>query len=353
MRVLRDTAGGEARARRSRILPGALAVGLAVGLAAVACARPARAHGLEPALLVLREIGPGAFQVTWKSAAQRLPGAEVRPDLPAECRSTSPIEAEDGGDRVRLRWTVDCGPEGLAGRDVGVRDLDVAKITALLRIELRDGTSRQTVLNEATPVYRVPVRPQPLDAFRDYLRLGVEHILSGPDHLLFVAGLLLLSTGAGPLLRTVTGFTVGHSVTLSAAVLGLVRVPSRAIEVLIAASILALAVELARRPVRGASGAWIRVPWLVAAGFGLLHGFGFAGALTEAGLPADGIPAALLAFNVGIEIGQIAFVTALLALGGLLARAGLASGGARRAVVWSMGVLAAFWCFERIALLLG
>ena len=173
-----------------------------------------------------------------------------------------------------------------------------------------------------------------------------------PDHLLFVFGLLLLCSASRLLVQTITAFTVGHSLTLSAAVLGLATVPSRPLEVLIAASVLALAVELARH-VDGPT--WLRrFPWAMAVAFGLLHGFGFAGALAEAGLPPDDVPLALVSFNGGIELGQLAFVGAVLVAGALVGRRlpAMATRGTRVAV-YAMGVLSAYWCLERVAVLLG
>ena len=185
------------------------------------------------------------------------------------------------------------------------------------------------------------------------MALGIEHILTGPDHLLFVFGLLLLlATTTGLLVQTITAFTLGHSITLSAAALGLTSVPSRPVEVLIAVSVLALAVELARDSDRPTL--MRRFPWVIALGFGLLHGFGFAGALAEAGLPPGDIPLALVSFNAGIELGQLAFVATVLAAAALAARwlPALAPR-AHRPAVYGMGILAAFWCFERVATWLG
>jgi hydrogenase/urease accessory protein HupE len=177
----------------------------------------------------------------------------------------------------------------------------------------------------------------------------VEHILTGPDHLLFVFGLLLLVSTSRLLLQTITAFTLGHSITLSVAALGLATVPQRPIEVLIAVSVLVLAVELARDPAHASL--LRRFPWAMALLFGLLHGFGFAGALAEAGLPPGDIPLALVSFNVGIELGQLAFVGAVLVLGVALRR-WLPSLAARsnRPAIYAMGILAAFWCYERLAL---
>jgi len=187
---------------------------------------------------------------------------------------------------------------------------------------------------------------------RGYGGLGIAHILSGPDHLLFVLGLLLLVGPRRQLVQTITAFTLGHSITLSIAALQLATVPSRPIEVLIALSVLLLAVELAR----GARDDTLlhRFPWVMALAFGLLHGFGFAGTLAEAGLPAGAIPLALLSFNLGIELGQLAFVGAALAAAVLLARVAPAFAAyGRQPVIYAMGILAAFWCFQRTALWLG
>lgn len=322
-----------------------------IRLAAVLLLAPAlaRAHGLDPASLALRETGPGVFEVRWRTSAVRLPGADVRPVLPARCRQVGRADAVDEGDHVALRWTVDCGGAGLEGETVGVAGLSAAKINALLSVERLDGGRVETVLGSRTPSVAVPARPRRSDVVRGYVRLGVEHILGGPDHLLFVFGLLLLVSGSRLLVQTITAFTLGHSVTLSAAVLGLASVPSRPVEALIAASVLALAVELARDG--GRPTLLRRFPWAMAVAFGLLHGFGFAGALAAAGLPAADVPLALVSFNAGIELGQLAFVGAVLAAGALAGRSRPAI--AARPAVYAMGILSAFWCFERVAVWLG
>jgi hydrogenase/urease accessory protein HupE len=327
-----------------------LAAGCA-SLALAASGRVAHAHGLDPASLDLREVRPGIVEVTWQTSALRLPGANVQPVLPGTCRRIGEGEATDHGDRVILHWTVDCGPDGLADALIRVDDLAAAKINALLRIE-RLGGETLTVLSPRQPSFVVPARADRWQVVRSYVALGVEHIASGPDHLLFVIGLLLLVPSLRLLAETITAFTIGHSLTLTAAVLGIARVPSRPIEVLIALSVLVLAVELAGA--RDRATLLRRRPWLMAGAFGLLHGFGFAGALTEAGLPAGDVPIALAAFNVGIECGQLMFVALVLAAGAVarrwrpaLARLAL------RPAVYAMGILAAFWSFERVALWLG
>ncbi len=304
----------------------------------------ALAHGLEPASLALREIRAGVFEVRWRASALRLPGANVEPVLPARCRRIGRGDAAEEADRVTLRWTVDCGPGGLAGESIGVDDLAAAKINALLTVERLDGAKLEAVLGPRNASFTVPARPSRSDVVRGYVRLGIEHILTGPDHLLFVFGLLLLVSASRLLVQTITAFTLGHSLTLSAAALQLAHVPSRAVEVLIAASVLALAVELARDGERPTL--LRRFPWAMAVPFGLRHGFGFAGALAEAGLPPGDIPLALASFNGGIELGQLAFVAAVLGAGALLPAIATRS---TRVAVYAMGVLSAYWCFERIA----
>ena len=191
----------------------------------------------------------------------------------------------------------------------------------------------------------VPEKASRFQVFVDYLTIGFEHILSGADHLLFVFGLFLLCGAVGPLVKTITSFTVGHSITLSLAALGYTNLPSGPIEVLIAASVLALAVELARHTDRPTL--MRRYPWPMALLFGLLHGMGFAGALREVGLPQGEIPMALFSFNVGIELGQLVFVLGLALGAAVLRRIALPLPMPQRVAVYVMGSLAAFWTIER------
>lgn len=320
-----------------------------VVLLALAGAGAAAAHPLAPALLEIRESPDGRAEVTWKQPRVRPRGAWQRPLLPPACEPRSAATLERGAGSVTERWSVDCGAAGLVGRRIAVEGLATGGTDVLVRLELADGRHVQRVLRASESSFQVPARARRLDVARGYLALGAEHILGGLDHLLFVLGLLLLVSGTRALVRTVTAFSVGHSVTLSVAALGFVRFPPRPIELLIALSVFALAVELARpgtTPLR-------RRPWIMAFGFGLLHGLGFAGALAEAGLPSQEIPLALLSFNAGIEAGQLGFVALV-----LLARRALRGVRAplpawtRGVPVYVLGSLAAFWCFERAAALL-
>jgi hydrogenase/urease accessory protein HupE len=182
-----------------------------------------------------------------------------------------------------------------------------------------------------------------------YLKLGIEHILSGVDHLLFVLALLMLCRGTMQLVKTITAFTVAHSITLALATLGIVQVPQRPVEAVIALSIVFVASEIAHEG-QGRAGWTRRWPWLVAFSFGLLHGFGFAGALREVGLPEQAIPLALLCFNLGVEVGQLTFLAVALPLLAWLRRSALAqTAWAWRLPAYGIGCVAAFWTIERVA----
>jgi hydrogenase/urease accessory protein HupE len=322
-------------------------------VATAAIARDAAAHPLAPALLQIEERADGIADVAWKTSLLRVRGSRVEPELPAGCTALAPPVAEETADSVTLRWRVDCGAGGLAGRTVAVRGLETSKTDALVRVTLADGRLVRGVLRAFEPELEIPVSERPQSVFWGYLRLGFDHIIEGIDHLLFVFGLLLLATSLRLLLETITAFTVGHSFTLTLASLGLANFPQGPVEVLIAASILVLAVELARG--RGARPTLIRrYPWIMAFLFGLLHGLGFAGALREVGLPADDLPLALFSFNVGIELGQIAFVAAVLALGFLLRRAlARRPAWADLVPVYAMGCLSAYWVLARLETALG
>ncbi len=324
-------------------------LGLAVAL--LLCALPAHAHPMAPALLELREIGEGRVEVHWKTSRFRASGADLRPELPARCTLIGEVVTTDEPSSRHQRWTVDCGSDGLVGESIGVAGLSENRIDALLRVEFANGRPFRSVLRARSPRVVIPEKARSADVVSAYARMGIEHILSGPDHLLFVFGLVLLASGLRQLLVMITSFTLAHSVTLSLAALGIVQFPTGPMEVLIAASVLALAVELARRQTGGAL-APTGLPWMMAGGFGLLHGFGFAGALAEAGLPHGEIPLALFAFNLGIELGQLAFVVTVLAglrlLGPLLQRL---PPWTARVPIYGMGSLAAFWCFDRASAL--
>jgi hydrogenase/urease accessory protein HupE len=306
----------------------------------------ADAHALSPAMLMLQEQTPGIVDVTWKIPLMRIPGSEIRPVLPPECTPTTEEQISEDSESVTARWRVDCRGASVVGLRVGVDGLALAKTDALLHVELPDGRTIDTVLRASEPFLSVPAPEDRFGVMRRYVQLGFEHIATGYDHLLFVFGLLLLAASTRALVKTITAFTVGHSVTLTLAVLGMTRVPPAPVEVLIALSIFILAVELARAP--DAATLMRRAPWLMALTFGFLHGLGFAGTLRATGLPPDAIPLALVSFNIGIEIGQLAFVAAVTVLTVIARPVSLRLPVWSRAVpVYTMGALAAFWMIER------
>jgi hydrogenase/urease accessory protein HupE len=332
--------------------PSRLPLFIALATAAfLASALQATAHPLAPALLQLEEQPNGEVEVLWKRSSLSVPGSNIQPVVPEACPAKTQPRFEEQGVAVLVRWTIDCSATGLIGQPLRIDGLGPAKIDTLVRISLADGRQIQSVLRRGDPSMVIPERATKGDVFLDYLTIGFEHILSGADHLLFVFGLFLLCSTLGPLIKTVTSFTVGHSITLSLAALGYTNLPSGPIEVLIAASVLALAVELARKTDKETL--MRRYPWPVALLFGLLHGMGFAGALREVGLPQGEIPMALFSFNVGIELGQLVFVIGLVAASALLqrvelpARLPVTSARARRLAIYVMGSLAAFWTIER------
>lgn len=307
------------------------------------------AHPLDPALLEMKEASPHVFEVVWKTPVSKLAEQPLKPLLPVACRVFNEMASEVSNVSLVQRFRADCAPSGLAGGTLKVQGLDAWKTDALLRIELMDGSTVRAVLREGHDSFLIPVAQGPWQVVHDYIALGIEHILSGWDHLLFVLGLVLLVRNKRTLLWTITAFTVGHSVTLSLAALGLVQIPPAPVEVLIALSILVVAVELLRSQDGGKVSFGSRYPPVIAVIFGFLHGLGFAGALAEVGLPAKEIPLALLTFNIGIEIGQLIFVAAVLMVIVLLRRWRYRWPSFVYALpAYVIGSLSSFWIFDRI-----
>lgn len=309
-------------------------------------AAPAAAHQFAPALLELEEISAESARVAWKQPILRVQGSRLRPVLPAECHGVGEPAVREEGTGLKAEWEISC-PHGLAGKTIGVEGIASSQADVLLRVALRDGRHLRQILTADRPAFVVDADASRPGVFRDYARLGVEHILAGWDHLLFVLALVLLVGWGRSLLFTVTAFTAGHSVTLALASLGWVAVPQAPIEAAIALSIFFLALELTRVQ-SGKKTLTQSAPWAVASGFGLLHGLGFAGALAEVGLPAAEIPLALFSFNVGIELGQLAFVAGVLLAAAALRRLPFAWPRWSAAVpAYGIGAMAIFWFLER------
>ena len=313
---------------------------------------PALAHRLSPAFFGLTETVTDRFDVQWKVSISGGLAAVLEPQIPAGCSLASSVRTTVVDDIRLQHGTLEC-QGGVAGKTFTVNGLAQTQTDVLLRVDYLDGTASNQRLTPDAPTVAIPERPSAFEVVRTYLVLGVEHILLGIDHLLFVLALLLLVRGVGRLVATVTAFTVAHSVTLGAATLGFVHVPSAPVEAVIALSILFLASELARRQsAAGDGGASLdltaRFPWLVAFAFGLLHGFGFAGALSEVGMPASAVPLALLFFNIGVELGQLVFIAAVFGLAALARLAAVRVPAAwRQVVAYGVGSVAAFWVVER------
>jgi hydrogenase/urease accessory protein HupE len=264
--------------------------------------------------------------------------------------SRSPEISAGLGFQTRRWRDLDVGNQGLADRTVAIDGLERSITDALVVVHYSDGNERQEVLRPGEGPITLEARGDSLP-IRAYLMLGIEHILTGYDHLVFLLGLTLLVTSLGSLIRTVTSFTVAHSITLAASALSVVRFDAPKIEMLVALSIVFIALELMRKH-NGRRGLAQQWPWLIAFLFGLLHGSAFAGALAQIGLPTGNIPLALFLFNAGVEIGQVLFVLVILAARPLLARvpwqrAGIPGRAIELAPAYAIGPLAVYWMFER------
>ena len=312
-------------------------------------------HGFSPGYLELREGARGRVEVLWKVPLGGESGVEGREPLsmrfPTYCREVARRAPVGVPGAVLERFALDCGPRGLGGATLALVSDESRGVDVLVTARFASGQRFSGLLRGASPTLTLPaaVGASRWSVARGYVASGVTHIATGVDHLMFVLGLLLLVRGVGALVRTVTAFTVGHSVTLALATLGLARVSQGPVEAAIAASIALLAVE--RSAPDDAPPSWTRrAPWITAGVFGLLHGFGFAGALAEAGLPTQNVPLALLAFNVGVELGQLAFVALVLAVA-LATRRWTAnrSNTVQTVAVYVLGVAGTYLFLERTA----
>jgi len=323
------------------------------GLLGAMLVAPATGHELQPGFLELRETAPEQYEVLWKlpslgTSDTRMP---IVPVFPASCRQIGDARSDRAGTAWVFVSRLEC-KGGLAGQTLGIEGLEAFTTDVLVRMQHGDGSVETHVLKPIQPSVTLRSAGDTRRGIGAYLYLGIEHILLGVDHLLFVLGLLLIVRNRWMLLKTVTAFTVAHSITLAVATFGIAKVAPAPLNAAIALSILFLGPEIVRRW-RGQTSFTIRHPWVVAFAFGLLHGFGFASGLAQLGLPKNEIPLALLLFNVGVEIGQLAFVLLIL----LLERAfrQLEIHWPRiieRLPGYAVGTLGAFWTIQRVAILL-
>jgi hydrogenase/urease accessory protein HupE len=320
---------------------------------AVTGARPLAAHETRPGFLELKETAAGVYQMLWKRPTGGEVELAIEPVIPDGCTFSGADRAPRvvGGAAI-VRGTLTC-QGGIAGKSIRIAGLETTITDVLVRVRHADGRLESRLLRPSSPQATLGGITTGAERALAYLRLGVQHILLGADHLLFVLGLLLLVGSTGMLVRTITSFTLAHSITLAVATLGRADAPVLPLNATIALSILFLGPEIVRKW-RGESSFTIRHPWVVAFAFGLLHGFGFATGLAEMGLPRAEIPLALLLFNVGVELGQLAFVALVL----LLVRAFRTLEirwpvMAQRLPGYAVGSLGAFWTIQRVAILLG
>ena len=357
----------------------------------LACPGPPglRAHETRPAFLELVETAPGRFEVTWKVPVRGGPplaGEEIRheggaapgdgrsdlpqampcgcpvhvsgswaalpihPSLPESLRALSlPTVERMEGAEVK-RWVVASVDSRIVTGTIAIHGLRATMVDVLVRIAMADGRVISRLLRPDAPSLDL-TEESAGPAAGAYFMLGVEHILLGVDHLLFVLALVLIVPTAGMLVKTVTCFTIAHSITLALAALGVVHVPPAPVEAVIALSIVFVAAEIVRGR-EGKPGLTARAPWIIAFTFGLLHGFGFAGALAQVGLPANDIPLALLCFNLGVEAGQLAFVAAALAVIAIVRRVSVRLPRAVELVPpYAIGSVAMFWAIQRLTVL--
>jgi hypothetical protein len=307
------------------------------------------AHEMRPAYLELRQTGAETYDALWKVPGQ---GENLRLGLyvefPAGCTNVTEPRASMVNNAFSERWTVKRAG-GLTGGTIHIVGLPATMTDVLVRLERLDGTTQVTRLTPSTPSFAVEAAPSALEVARTYSVLGIEHILTGMDHLLFVLALLIITRGGWKLVKTVSAFTLSHSLTLTAATLGWVQFPPPPVEAVIALSIVFVAAEIIRQQ-RGLEGITARAPWLVAFSFGLMHGLGFAGGLSEAGLPAGHIPSALLFFSLGVETGHFLFIGVVLAFITLIRRIRIpVPRWAELVPPYAIGSMAMFWVIERLA----
>ena len=308
------------------------------------------ADEIRPAYLEIKENTNNLYSVLWKVPAKGDKKLALQPLFDSDCTATTEAITQQVNASYVQRWMIACS-NSLQNKTVSITGLQLTNTDVLLHLEFLNGTSHTAQLTPSNRSYLIPEEASTLAVIKTYTWLGIEHILLGFDHLLFVFALLLIVNNNRRLLLTITAFTVAHSITLAGATLGLIHVAQQPVEAVIALSILFLAVEIVHGR-QGRPGYAARWPWLVAFIFGLLHGFGFAGALAETGLPQHAIPTALIFFNVGVELGQLLFVLGVVLLTWLLHQLNQRKllDRAETVVIYSIGGLSSFWLFERVSL---
>lgn len=320
---------------------------------AAGLAPSAFAHEIRPAFLQVREVEPQVYDFLWKTPARGEMRLALNIIQPADCTNMSEPRSTMVTGAVIERWRAKC-PGGIVGKPIQIENLSQTLTDAIVRFEPIEGSPKTLRVKPDDPFAVIPDKQPWEEVAWTYFVIGVEHIIFGFDHLLFVLALLLLVRNPGRLFGAVTAFTVAHSITLATTTFGWVRLPSAPVEAVIALSIMFVAVEIMR--VRaGQSSLTAMMPWVASFSFGLLHGFGFAGALREIGMPEDAAPLALLFFNLGVEAGQVSFIAAVLLVMFVWRRFAPATINtprvgelAWRAPVYAIGIMSAYWVVERV-----
>ena len=331
---------------------------LLLWLAALVMAPAALAHEIRPAYLEVREIEPQVYDFLWKTPARgemRLALNILQPD---DCANVSEPRSTMVGGAVIQRWRAAC-KGGIIAKPIEIENLSHTLTDVIVRFEPIEGSPKTLRVRPEDPFAVIPDNQPWTEVASTYFVLGIEHILLGFDHLMFVLALLLLVRDVKRLVGAITAFTVAHSITLAGTTFGWIKLASAPVEATIALSIMFIAVEIMRVKA-GKDSLTALMPWLASFAFGLLHGFGFAGALREIGIPEDAAPLALLFFNLGVEAGQLTFIAAVLTLMFLWRRFAPItlntpqfSAYAWRVPVYVIGVTSAYWFVERTAGVLG
>jgi hydrogenase/urease accessory protein HupE len=305
------------------------------------------AHEVRPAYFSITQITDSTYEVVWKLPAMGEAIPKIFPTLPDNWKV---VDEKANLLPGNLRRTYTIQIDGLPGGNRLYFDgLEKTLIDVLVTVKMLDGSEYSSMIQPSNPNYIIPSEADKWSIIKTYVSLGIEHILSGIDHLLFVLALLFITKGFKNLVKTITAFTIAHSITLTLATLGVIGLPGPPVEAMIALSIVFLAVELIHY-YKGETGFTFRNPWVVAFTFGLLHGFGFAGALVQVGLPQNEIPTALLFFNVGVEIGQLMFVTLILGFFQVFRKLKIKwPEWIKWVPPYAIGSIASFWLIQRIS----
>ncbi|MHA4846444.1 HupE/UreJ family protein [Flavitalea antarctica] len=306
------------------------------------------AHELRPAYLEITSPVAGVWKILWKQPIIGDVAIAIRPQISNNWLEDSTGAISHTETYLLKEWKIHAPPGALTGEVINIPGLEKTITDVLLRIRYVDGTTITTLIKPGNPNYNVMANEKSAITLAAYLQLGIEHILFGIDHLLFVLALLLLVANRKSLLFTISAFTLAHSITLALASLGLVHLQQAVVEAIIALSIVFVGVELIKH-YQGQNGFTYRYPWVVAFVFGLLHGFGFAGALADVGLPDQDVPLALLLFNVGVEVGQLFFVGIAVTIGWLYMKWNPIIGKKLQwGIAYGIGSMAAYWFIERL-----